>query len=248
MYSSRVSPSKENHIFLNSSDAGTDGNGDYTFTFKDTLTKCRTIQLVGYNFPYSWYNIQSTSNTLKFTENSGSTITTTIPIGAYSAYPFLSAIQTAINSAGSQAYTVTLNTVSNCITISTSGNKSFTILFSSTLAPALGMTANISSSSKSITFPLQMNLLSVIEIQIRLPNLINVQESNQNECDILFSIPLSGFSQGDQISSTNSASTELAIMTDTLAGMTVSVVDQNGYSVEFSQNTPWTLSFRITYW
>lgn len=77
---------------------------------------------------YYGYEIDSTNNKLDFNEGAGDLIAT-VASGTYTLTDFLSAVKTALDAAGTQAYTVSVNRGTRLVTISASSN--FSLLLSS---------------------------------------------------------------------------------------------------------------------
>ena len=74
-----------------------DDQGDYTFTLQRSITGARSIQLISYNIMWSFPNVQTSTNTISFVENGGSTLTATIDVGNYNIGTLAQALVTAMN-------------------------------------------------------------------------------------------------------------------------------------------------------
>ena len=102
------------------------------------------------------------SNTLLFKEWSGSNITITVPEGYYNDTDLATALETAVTNGGSQTYTVTSSEVIAKVTIVGSSQYFTLVQAGSTKANLIGLTANSSSTNKSLTLGCLTHFLSNI--------------------------------------------------------------------------------------
>lgn len=239
-------------IKVSSQDAQFSGVGDYVFNFKQNpISDGKTIQLYSYSFPLSWTNITTFTNTIVFSEGAGANITTTIPVGQYTVYDLQTALASAMTTAvgATQTYTVTFSTVTSMLTIS-APTTAFTIhLTGTTLSFRLGLTANITSSgvSNSLTFQSMIDLLPSKYLTIKLPGMINTCDSdNSSDQSTIGVINLSGYNFGDTIKEQESG-VELKLAKKDLSSITISIIDQLGYTPDMDTAQVWEMVFRVSH-
>ena len=103
---------------------------------------------------YGGFNVDESSFYLPFKEGAGPELNAQVAVGSYSVSDFCAAIKSALNSAGSFSYTVTMNRTTRILTITSSG--SFTILGSTgttvgqSILPKIGFLIDTSSSTSHI--------------------------------------------------------------------------------------------------
>jgi hypothetical protein len=102
------------------------------------------IALESISIPFTWYNIDSNNNSIRF--NDGTQRDVTIPVGVYSSSTIITAIKTAMDGAPSTlVFTVTYNNITKKITIAeTGGPTNFDLQFNinNSLGPLLGYGLN----------------------------------------------------------------------------------------------------------
>lgn len=156
-------------LFLDTKDTSTIKNGlnntpsDSTFIFGEILPDSITnvsCYLESASIPNIVYNIRATNNTLTFFENSGAVLkTATLSPAQYDANSLASALQTAMNSAGSNTYTISYSSLLRKLTIATTLPFTFQIQPSSTLLSNIGFDAMTTfATSKQADY--QVNLLA----------------------------------------------------------------------------------------
>lgn len=79
-----------------------------------------------YSIFYYNYEVDSSNKYINFNEGSGE-LTGTLTVGSYSLEEFLTAVTTAMNAAGTQSYTVSVNRSTRLVTISASSNFSLLV-------------------------------------------------------------------------------------------------------------------------
>ena len=92
---SRIKASNKQLLYVNTNQATVNGDGDWYFTLQHSISNVRSIQLTSYSIPYDWYNVDSTSNKLYWSEAGDVTDRViTIAPGWYSATTLQTAIST----------------------------------------------------------------------------------------------------------------------------------------------------------
>ena len=226
-----MSRTRDELIFLRSQDATYDSNFDFSFKLKKGLRSVKSLQLISYNIPYAFPNISEFDNSLKFVEE-GNTKTVTITPGTYDVSSLVVAIKSAMDTASTSGntFTVSFSDITYCISI-TASTTEFTILKDgTTLAHALGMTDDLVSSSRKITFQHSVDLLTSKEIQLHLPGIVRNYESQNRDqtSDLLMLVPITG--DAYTYLSNSYPGVELETLTSELYMITLMIVDQTGYT------------------
>lgn len=138
------------------------------FLLNRPLTNVAAIKVLEVQIPFTYYVFNETNNTFTLTENSGATVTITIPIGNYSSTSMTAVLSTAMTSVSpnGRTYTVTYAGASSTqpntgkFIISSSSATTFTLNFGTTEGdkdPSLWLGfnpgANISSASGVLVAP-----------------------------------------------------------------------------------------------
>jgi hypothetical protein len=138
--------------------------------------------------PYSFYNISSINNTLKYTINNGEIQTLTIPSGNYNVNTLITAIVSVI-----PAFTIIYNSKTNTLTFSHS-TYDFTLESTTTCFEVLGFKDNITytSSSKVLNGTISLNMFTIRNVYVTSDNfqINNINNSTPNQNNILCSIPI----------------------------------------------------------
>ena len=237
-------------LYCNTSYSYFNDTGYYSFNLQRSIYNVKSIQLLSYNIPWTWYNVAYYSNIIVFKEGSGSPITTTIPLGNYSETDLQDALETAMTSASGvgATYTVSINYNTMAFSIPSSVGD-FTILYSgTTMSSLIGLTADTTSTNKSLTLG-TTDLMPIKEIQIRIPHMITnfeTSKTNMNQ-DLLCVASLSGYQFGDIIRE-NMGSIDTELNVPSISQLALSIVNLDGYTPPFDPNQPLTFSFQITLW
>jgi len=85
-------------------------NYNYQIDFDEIYKSVTSIELVSASLPKTEYLINNTNNTIYFSENGGDLITATIPTGNYTEATLATAIETVLETAGTDTYTVSVDT------------------------------------------------------------------------------------------------------------------------------------------
>ena len=129
--------SKSIQVYVDSTYAYSGSTNNFTYYLKEPIKNVSSFKITSAEIPLSYYNVRSSgidaNNTFIFSEDGGITTTTaTITAGYYTATTIITALTTAINTASPNhyTYTITYNTTTGLITISSTGN--FKIMYVST--------------------------------------------------------------------------------------------------------------------
>lgn len=117
-------------VFISSSGRNWDTYepGDYLIYLNDALMNVTRIELVGGTIPASGYTMNSTNNKIYFQETDGTTLTATVTPGNYTTSTLPAAIKAALEAAGGNTYTVTIDPATGLVTIASSGGF-FSLIF-----------------------------------------------------------------------------------------------------------------------
>jgi hypothetical protein len=177
--------------------------------------------------PYSFYNIDSSNNTLILVID-GNTLTYTIPVGNYNAYQ----LQLTLNT-----FLVNLIFVYNIVTNKFTINytEDFTISENSTCLKLLGLRNNLTSISKILISDGIVNLLNKMCICIHSNLQTGNISTNDNKYDynIIASIPVNS-QPYSLISYTNVGNAKSCIYTNTLSYIKFQLKDQDGHFIDLN--------------
>ena len=138
--------------------------------------------------PHSFYNINSTNNTLKYTINGGGEQTLNITVGNYNVNTLMTFITSSISN-----LTITYSSSTNKLTF-THSLYDFTFESTSTCFEAIGFTDGYtySSTSSVLTSDISLNLFTTRNIYVCSDNfqINNINNSTPNKTNILCSIPI----------------------------------------------------------
>ena len=181
--------------------------------------------------PVSFYNINSTNNTLVILET-GNTSNYVFPTGNYNDNLFISAFKTLL----SARFNITLNSTTSVFTITNTTN-SFSVLGTTTMDYILGFSGTIASSNSSVIMPRVCNFLSLPRINIRcgcLANSILATTSNSTvQNDIILSVSNNSVPNG-QIVYQNTGQIKSVFRCDRLDTFILSITDDDGNLIDFN--------------
>lgn len=209
----------------------------------------RQITLVSAQFPYSFYVVNYTNNTLVFKLSSSPSYTTvTIPTGNYNGNSLCSTLVTLFQSALGLTVTISLSSINGCITI-TSTTNDFMISAQSTCLAILGFvnSTTYTSSSFILTSPYPLNLLGIKLLQVRSStlNMLNYSSLSNGITTLLGTIPVSAVPFG-MIDYKDSGNNKVTFTNNTLDELDIEVLDgETGQFINFN-NQDWTMTFMIT--
>ena len=220
-------------------------NSQMLFNFGGTLRRDPSIAyceigLFQAEIPSCFYNINSTNNVLAYIVSS-TNYTITIPVGIYLATNLMSAMVTAFSGNG-HIFTISISSTTGILTFVIAANNFTFVYATSTIASVLGFTANITSSSLSLTLPFQLNLIGVTRIKVCSNKLItNNLDNSQNVLGLIQNNAL----PQSVISYTNAFGHYNRLLVNTIDIIDISLLDQNGNYIDFiAQN--WTITLRLT--
>lgn len=135
-------------LLINSKDRIQGDSNQFSITLPAPYNNVRAIELLSAYIPNTVYNINSSNNTIIFNEG-GSNLTATLTVGAYSIYDLITELETQLDAAGANTYTVTYNVKTFRLTITSTANYTiinspllYTIGFEPKLVAGLSFTAN----------------------------------------------------------------------------------------------------------
>ena len=182
------------------------------------------LSVVSCLIPYSFYNINSSNNILKYSFDGVTIYTLIIPIGNYNVNNLVTILKSNLLS----GFSVIYNSIQNKLTFTHTTNE-FMFMSSSTCLQILGFNnSTISSISLSLTSVNCVNVYSIRTIQVN-SNLItyNVNKLQKNNFCILCSIPISctPFSLIEYVNRTNFKTN---LFLNRLSNIKIKLTDDNG--------------------
>ena len=221
-------------IHLNSANADSYNNNNLS----DCVFQLPTIELPPQHtiylsvqscvIPYTFYNIDTTNNTLIYTTNGLTTVLNITP-GNYNAINLSTYLNLNIPNV-----TVKYNTISNKFTF-TSISYDFTFSVLSTSFILLGISNTyLSSTNKIYTSPNSVNLLSktCLCIQSNYPTL-NINHSNLSEGNILVSFPVN-VPPYSLITFENKSNFKTNLNSNTLSSINIKLIDQDNNLIDLN--------------
>lgn len=238
-------------LFLNSKDTDYGSSANFQVDFDKSGIPFSDAEIaVGLDYaimPNLIYPIRTNRNKVIFNEGK-SNLTATIPDGHYDSSSFPSALQTAMNSAGTLTYTVTISSTTNKITIAATG--AFSLIFTDTSSymwKILGFAYNSTTSSAASqtgTMPVRLDGDEYFVLMIENLPSENVSSSFSTR-GIMDIIPMNG-AFGDVIYHTPNQINNLVLgqMSD-LKFLRIHIVDVDGYDIPITDNCEIMLKLRI---
>ena len=228
---------------------------DMNFSLPSMLTDSpniinRQFCLLNAQIPVSFYIINYTNDTLKFTINS-TLYTILVSRGNYNANSLITELQTKILAATAETITITISKINGLLTF-THATKNFTINYlGSTLNTILGLstTSNTNSTSFSLTCTYPLNLLGIKQIQIRSKSIVaqNLSSSltGAGSCTLIASIPVDAPAFGliNYISNSDSKS---SINNLNLDDMDLEIIDAETNQFINFNNVNWSMTFLLS--
>jgi hypothetical protein len=233
------------HIHLNSDDAIKyyAGNSFCEFNIRnfEISSQCTIYLSVNHAvIPYSFYNVNSSNNTLNYILNDGATQTVTLSPGNYGIIALLNHLRTLL----AADFTITYSTTTNKLTFS-SLSSYFRFLSNSTCFGLIGFTdGNKISTLSTLTSDSMVNLSPVrcicIYSSFQTGNITTIAPFNHS---ILCSIPIS-VSPFNMIVYHNSSNSKTNIDTNIFNSVLIKIADQNGKVIDLN-NIPWSITLQL---
>lgn len=183
---------KTDYLTIDSRDRNHDSypeTNNYQIDLDDNYKDILSIELISCNIPKSQYIINTSNNKLHFSENGGTELEAIIPIGNYSINDLETAIKNAMESVGTDTYTITTNNLTNKITITKStgtlelffnggtekyNNETRTIYKENSIAEIIGFKRLDLSGSLTYTGQYQYNLYGPTYLILHIDELYNL--------------------------------------------------------------------------
>jgi hypothetical protein len=233
------------------------------------IFRVKKFRLIGYNFPYSFYNISTSYNTFKIQYNNGAITTFTIEPGNYSTLTLADSIKAKLLSLFVGSNFTCLFSVNNGKFYMSSANT-FKIIYSgNTLAQKImNISADVTSVNKTVVprqydvmssadtssnawyidFTSLSNIMRTSELQIRTNLTYSISTSSQSD-NLLLSIPIDKYVFGDVITSQafpNITDIEFLPNRETIEDFFIQITDINKKIIDFN-TIPFSLSIQFFY-
>lgn len=177
------------NLFIDSVNKSYGTSSNFQITLDDSLN-INNVKLLNARIPVTWYNIDSLNNTILFNEGAGN-LTATLPLGNYNITDLTSELKIQLDSAGLDTYTVTYDSKTMKMTISSSGT--FSLLFntsSSEIWEILGFNKTDTNIASSHVGNNVIDLIRIKYIQIIVPELGIIGHSTKTNQQYTFLIPV----------------------------------------------------------
>lgn len=161
-------------LILNTKDSYTNEPSNASFNlsnFQET-NFYNKISLVNVTFPNLQYPVNSNNNVIVFEEDGvGTDFTATLTEGTYTATELITEIQTQMDAAGANTYTVTYNSNTYKYTWTTSGT-SLRFTSDSTADKVLGLDTSVGSFAASVTssYPIRLDGTQYVDVICSIPS------------------------------------------------------------------------------
>jgi hypothetical protein len=240
---------QSNQIFLNSALANTYSNGSFKsfvkFNLNDVVSLDKNalelrISLVNAQFPYSFYQINSTNNKINI-YYLGTTISYYFPYGNYNVNSFINQWYTTIGS----SYTITYSTITNKFIFT----NPYVFHFSddvNSLFSVMGFQKGqyyISTGSLAAPYCFNFNGLTRLNIISSNFSVKNIDCYNEGQSSVIASCPINCFPGGiilyNNVTNFKSMTTPSSLNT-----ISLEIVDDNENYIDFN-NQDWTLTFQL---
>lgn len=241
-------------ITLNSKSATLKNNGAYLSNVKfefgdifhdeDTIIH-RQIQLTNAQIPYSWYVINYSNCIFRLQLGTGAIVDYNIPVGNYTAYTLIIAMNTTISNSN---FAITLNSINGILTFTYTDNFTIYNNFLYSIGTILGFSDNTInvSASNTLTAPYMLNLLGTKQLEIRSNSLSmhNISSTGGGMTTLVQSIPVSCVPFG-MIDYTDKGNHLMTIYNISLDDLDIQIYDGETNQLINFNNQDWALTFVI---
>lgn len=205
-----------------------------------------TCSVLNAQIPYSYYNVNVYNNVFLIS-NGGATQTITLTRGNYNANSLITEIIGQLTLAGITGISIVLNSVTGCLTWTTSVASMTIYNTGSTALKFLGLntTSNTTSIAQKIISPFPLNLLYTLKIRIASTALNNnhLDSSVAGSLNILSSFSVSAANFGI-ILYENQTNIQSELTVRDLNGFDIQILDDDGNLINFN-NTSWTATLML---
>lgn len=239
----------KSHLVISSSNRSKGTNTNFSYNVKTTM-HYNSLRINYISIPMALYNVKTDINDEFIFNEGGAALTATISPGNYSKTSFASALQSALNAAGADNYTVSVeNDDTYNITLSSDGT--FQIEFSQFSDQALRLYSETGADTSTVaSYSLGVMMLGLPKV-IHL--LSNINGYNQNEAygredvGILVSVPVAPYTTGDVLTYTDKQNDHFThINPRTISNIHFKMVDEFNDSIDIVDDIPWEIG--LEYW
>lgn len=202
------------------------------------------ISLESVHLPNAVYPINSNNNKLYLSENSGATLTITIPPNNYDGDEIASELQTQLNAVGTLTYSVSYDVQSKKLTASVNLPDTFGFVEGSNdIYRELGFgTLNGQVSSYVADYPLNLSGTQYVDLQA---DISSHNYSSNGKSNILERIPIDS-SFGSIVYYQNSTSDYVALSEDSINTLEIRLLDDRGLLWELPRNAQVSMVLKLT--
>jgi len=227
----------------NSPDTPADTNFELNFAAGNN-TSNYSLSLESCSFPNSVYPINSNNNKIYFKENGGATLEATLQSNNYTGTEFATQIQTQLDAAGANTYTVTYDSQSKKITITENAANTIQLVAGDNdVYDNIGFIVT-SADANSITADNPVRLDGSLFIDI-ITNIGTQNYSSSGRTNVLARIPLSG-NFGNVIFYHDESETYLDLAEDDIGYIETRLLDDKGNTFDLPSNANVSYVLRLT--
>lgn len=244
--------SKEKFIVVNSKDRnlllGGQTNSDFTVSYKDNdlqqVLKCIVKDVF---IPNQFYNINENNNQLRILGgNMGLPEDITITPGQYNIDQLIDALKTAIdNELVTDSVTITKNTITNILTLTTSANLVITL---SSLCPVLGITQSLNGTVNVAQVPWNLNDLQFVQVHSNAVGSAHGIDASRGIISLIETVPLTETPFGAVAHRQNNDDVLSEILYDqprNMFNIDIRLRDQDGVLLSLPENHNCTVILKI---
>jgi len=195
------------------------------------------------SFPNLVYGVNSTNNTVLFSENGSSTVlTAAIPEGNYTTGTFTAAVKSALDTVGANTYTVVYNNVSGKLTITANSTNTF---FIREYQDVIGYDAS-GAFATSITGDHPINISGTMYVDICSPSIQLPSRTTSNRSNILQRVYVD-VPYGFQIRYSNNNDSDMqSIIAGNLNTLELRLFDDRGKQWRLPPNAHFAMTMRLS--
>jgi hypothetical protein len=237
------------HYYIQSKNrlAGSNSSSDFN-VIHHKYDDCHTYRTTKVIVPWTFYNVSANYNTISIVF-SGTTKTTTIPIGQYDITTLPNAIATALTALGVGTFSVTVNPLTYIITITSTLNYQYNGL-GSTINKIIGFDPTVlTANALSQVAPFIYNLSGPLYLDVISSSLTSgsskIKDTQGSSSRLISRIPLSNFNFGSIISYSPVLNHSFTVDPLQSQNIDIQLLDDN-YNVVNLNGSEWMLQIRLT--
>lgn len=230
-------------LLIQSKDRLSGTHNNFTVKLPNPYSNVRAIKLLSAFIPNTVYNITSSNNTFIFNEG-GSNLTATLTAGAYSVFDLVTELETKLDAAGANTYTVSYSAVTFKLTITSTAN--YTII-GGTILNILGFEAQlVAGLTFSSTYAVRLHIPKSYMVQIKELANDNVRTTASNQYSNFIITSQVNSSDIDYHYHNTHYNVYVNSNIPTLTQLSISIFDENGSLLDLN-GSDWAFMVQFYY-